>query len=187
MSNSGALQEERITMLELRHSPWCEGLDCVDSLEEPLTDPVEGDGDLEGGLQEGPGSQDDTISSSLQLVLPIDFAPSRVDSETLLPPSLYITRHCLHICAYPHLKIINIGAIVTSFCTTWHDKQQQLSCFASNCRSVCMTLQPTTVQCSTAQHCNSATVQKPRLYTFSVELLNSGPNNALHQQIAALH
>ncbi len=64
-------------MLELRHNPWCEGLDCVDSIEEPL----EGDLDLEGTPLEGAASQDDTISSSLQLVLPSDFAPSRVNSK----------------------------------------------------------------------------------------------------------
>ena len=40
------LQEERITMLELRHNPRCEGLDCVDSLEEPLEEDLEGDLDL---------------------------------------------------------------------------------------------------------------------------------------------
>lgn len=68
-------------MLELRHSPWCEGLDCVDSLEEPLEGSLEGDLDLEGTPLEGAASQDDTISSSLQLVLPSDFAPSRVNSK----------------------------------------------------------------------------------------------------------
>lgn len=68
-------------MLELRHNPWCEGLDCVDSLEEPLEGDLKGDLDLEGTSLEGAASQDDTISSSLQLVLPSDFAPSRVNSE----------------------------------------------------------------------------------------------------------
>ena len=71
-------------MLELRHSPWCEGLDCVDSLEEPLADPLEEDPDLVGGLQPGSAQQEETISSSLQLVLPSDFAPSRVNSESCL-------------------------------------------------------------------------------------------------------
>ncbi len=69
-------------MLELRHNPWCEGLDCVDSLEEPVEGDLEGDLDLEGTPLEGAASQDDTISSSLQLVLPSDFAPSRVNSES---------------------------------------------------------------------------------------------------------
>ena len=78
------MQEERITMLELRHSPWCEGLDCVDSLEEPLAGGLEGDEDVEGGQQDGPDPLEDTISSSLQLVLPNDFAHSRVNSKTLL-------------------------------------------------------------------------------------------------------
>lgn len=76
------IQEERITMLELRHSPWCEGLDCVDSLEEPSPGALEGDEDSEGAQQEGTDSLEDTISSSLQLVLPSDFAPSRVNSKT---------------------------------------------------------------------------------------------------------
>ena len=80
-NNFGAMQEERITMLELRHSPWCEGLDCVDSLEEPLTDAQEEDPDVVGVQQLGSAQQEDTISSSLQLVLPSDFAPSRVNSE----------------------------------------------------------------------------------------------------------
>ena len=69
-------------MLELRHNPWCEGLDCVDSLEEPLEGYLEGDLDLGGIPLEGAASQDDTISSSLQLVLPSDFAPSRVNSKS---------------------------------------------------------------------------------------------------------
>ena len=77
------MQEERITMLELRHSPWCEGLDCIDSLEEPPADALEGGEELDGGQQEGASLQDDTISSSLQLILPSDFAPSRVNSKTL--------------------------------------------------------------------------------------------------------
>lgn len=68
-------------MLELRHNPWCEGLDCVDSLEEPLEGDLEGDLDMGGTPLEGAASQDDTISSSLQLVLPSDFAPSRVNSK----------------------------------------------------------------------------------------------------------
>ncbi len=72
-------------MLELRHNPWCEGLDCVDSIEEPLEGDLEGDLDLEGTPLEGAASQDDTISSSLQLVLPSDFAPSRVNSESAVP------------------------------------------------------------------------------------------------------
>lgn len=76
------LQEERITMLELRHNPWCEGLDCVDSLEEPLEGDLEGDLDLGGTPLEGAASQNDTISSSLQLVLPSDFGPSRVNSKS---------------------------------------------------------------------------------------------------------
>ncbi|KAL3139143.1 hypothetical protein ABBQ32_005928 [Trebouxia sp. C0010 RCD-2024] len=71
---------ERITMLELRHSPWCEGLDCEDALEEPLAGDSAGDEDLEESQQDGSGSLEDTISSSLQLVLPSDFAPSRVNS-----------------------------------------------------------------------------------------------------------
>lgn len=76
------LQEERMTMLELRHSPWCEGLDCVDSLEEPLPGgALEGEEDLEGAQQEGSDPLEDTISSSLLLVLPSDFAPSRVNSK----------------------------------------------------------------------------------------------------------
>ncbi len=69
-------------MLELRHNPWCEGLDCVDSIEEPLEGVPEGELDPEGGsLQEGAGVVEDTISSSLQLVLPSDFAPSRMNSK----------------------------------------------------------------------------------------------------------
>lgn len=80
-------------MLELRHNPWCEGLDCVDSLEEPLEGDFEGDLDLEGTPLEGAASQDDTISSSLQLVLPSDFAPSRVNSKlaTITIPADSIT------------------------------------------------------------------------------------------------
>ncbi len=72
-------------MLELRHNPWCEGLDCVDSIEEPLEGDLEGNLDLEGTPLEGAASQDDTISSSLQLVLPSDFAPSRVNSKLAVP------------------------------------------------------------------------------------------------------
>lgn len=87
------VQEERITMLELRHSPWCEGLDCVDSLEEPLPlGAVEGEEDLEGGQQEGSDPLEDTISSSLQLVLPVDFASSRVNSKA---KSSAITLPCM--------------------------------------------------------------------------------------------
>ena len=86
-------------MLELRHSPWCEGLDCVDSLEEPLADSLEGDPDLVGAQLEGSSPQEDTISSSLQLVLPSDFAPSRVNSKLTGPRCQMITvqncyRHC---------------------------------------------------------------------------------------------
>ena len=69
-------------MLELRHSPWCEGLDCEDALEEAPAGAPDGEDDLEGSPQEGSGSLEDTISSSLQLVLPSDFAPSRVNSKT---------------------------------------------------------------------------------------------------------
>lgn len=68
-------------MLELRHSPWCEGLDCEDTLEEPLAGDSAGNEDPEESQQDGSGSLEDTISSSLQLVLPSDFAPSRVNSK----------------------------------------------------------------------------------------------------------
>ena len=94
------VQAERITMLDLRHSPWCEGLDCVDSgdlPEEPQQGTPGEDVSAEGGSQlEGAGSVDDSISSSLQLVLPRDFVSSRVNSklvcgDTLRSPPL---SHC---------------------------------------------------------------------------------------------
>lgn len=134
-SKSDALQEERITMLELRHSPWCEGLDCVDSLEEPLADPLEGDGDHEGGLQEGPGSQDNTISSSLQLVLPSDFAPSRVNSEILLPCAWLQRDKRLTAQAYPILSWTASPQFWTnSLCMIWHGRQHPWGTFASTYR-----------------------------------------------------
>lgn len=86
-------------MLELRHSPWCEGLDCAESMEEPL-EPLEGEDDLEGSPLEGSGSQDDTISSSLQLVLPSDYAPSRVNSKSAILGQGSINRQLLSL---PHL------------------------------------------------------------------------------------
>lgn len=71
-----------MTMLELRHSPWCEGLTCVDSV-----DPSEEIQAGQGGLEEDPlmdpeTPEDTSISSSLQLVLPSDFGPTRLSSES---------------------------------------------------------------------------------------------------------
>lgn len=70
-------------MLELRHSPWCEGLNCVDSVE-PSEEVQAG----QRGLDEDPfmdleTPEDLSISSSLQLVLPSDFGPQRLGSESL--------------------------------------------------------------------------------------------------------
>ena len=75
-----------MTMLELRHSPWCEELNCVDALE-PAQEPQEGPREEVDDPSLDPEPPEDlSISSSLQLVLPSDFCPSRLNSK--LPASL---------------------------------------------------------------------------------------------------
>lgn len=70
-----------MTMLELRHSPWCEGLNCVDALE-PAQEPQDGAGEEVDDPSLDPEPPEDlSISSSLQLVLPSDFGPSRLGSK----------------------------------------------------------------------------------------------------------
>lgn len=71
-------------MLELRHSPWCEGLNCVDSVD-PAEEVQAGQaGTLDDPLMDPQTPEDTSISSSLQLVLPSDFGPARLNSMCLL-------------------------------------------------------------------------------------------------------